>query len=264
VKVPEIQYARSGDVSLAYVVSGEGSFDLVFVHGFVGNLETAWEQPLRQAFFERLGAFSRVIEFDRRGTGLSDRVRDVPTLESRMDDLRAVMDAAGSERAAVFATFEAGAMAALYAATYPERVAALVLYNPIAKGEWSPDYPFAPTEAEWSSELPEIRERWGPARVLCGIHSGNRSVSCRRSGVRGLDGEALENRGEPGRRACDPTHGQGRRHQGRPAFDPRADARPTPRRACRRVALCGRADSWGPPGRDLRFGHHLLSRPGHR
>ena len=160
-KVPEIQYARSGDVSLAYVVSGEGSFDLVFVHGFVGNLETAWEQPLRQAFFERLGAFSRVIEFDRRGTGLSDRVRDVPTLESRMDDLRAVMDAAGSERAAVFATFEAGAMAALYAATYPERVAALVLYNPIAKGEWSPDYPFAPTEAEWSSELAEIRERWG-------------------------------------------------------------------------------------------------------
>ena len=158
---PEIRYARSGDVSLAYVVSGEGSFDLVFVHGFVGNLETAWEQPLRQAFFERLGAFSRVIEFDRRGTGLSDRVRDVPTLESRMDDLRAVMDAAGSERAAVFATFEAGAMAALYAATYPERVAALVLYNPIAKGEWSPDYPFAPTEAEWSSELAEIRERWG-------------------------------------------------------------------------------------------------------
>jgi class 3 adenylate cyclase/alpha-beta hydrolase superfamily lysophospholipase len=161
VKVPEIQYARSGDVSLAYVVSGAGSLDLVFVHGFVGNLETSWEQPLRQAFFERLGAFARVIEFDRRGTGLSDRVRDVPTLETRMDDLRAVMDAAGSQRAAVFATFEAGAMAALYAATYPERVAGLALYNPIAKGEWSPDYPFALTEAEWSSELAEIRERWG-------------------------------------------------------------------------------------------------------
>jgi pimeloyl-ACP methyl ester carboxylesterase len=161
VDAPEVRYARSGDVSLAYVVSGAGSFDLVFVHGFVGSLETSWEQPLRMAFFERLGSFARVIEFDRRGTGLSDRVRDVPTLETRMDDLRAVMDAASSERAAVVATFEAGSMAALYAATYPERVAALVLYNPIAKGVWAPDYPFAPTEDEWRSELAEIRERWG-------------------------------------------------------------------------------------------------------
>ena len=89
---PEVSYARSGDVSLAYVVTGTDAIDLVFVHGFVGNLETAWEQPLRVAFFERLGSFARVIEFDRRGTGLSDRVREVPTLETRMDDLRAVMD----------------------------------------------------------------------------------------------------------------------------------------------------------------------------
>ncbi len=160
-EAPEIRYARSGDVSLAYAVSGTGPFDLVLVHGFVGNLETVWEQPLRVAFLERLGSFARVIEFDRRGTGLSDRVRDVPTLETRMDDLRAVMDAANSERAAVFATFEAGSMAVLYAATYPERVAALVLYNPIAKGLWAPDYPFARTEDEWRSELAEIRERWG-------------------------------------------------------------------------------------------------------
>jgi class 3 adenylate cyclase/pimeloyl-ACP methyl ester carboxylesterase len=158
---PEIRYARSGDVSIAYVVSGTGPFDLVLVHGFVGNLETAWEQPLRVAFFERLGSFARVIEFDRRGTGLSDRVREVPTLETRMDDLRAVMDAADSERAAVVGTFEAGSMAALYAATYPERVAALVLYNPLAKGAWAPDYPFARTEDEWNAELTEIRERWG-------------------------------------------------------------------------------------------------------
>jgi class 3 adenylate cyclase len=161
VDAPEIRYARSGDVSLAYVVSGTGPFDLVLVHGAVGNLETAWEQPLRVGFLERLGSFARVIEFDRRGTGLSDRVRDVPTLETRMDDLRAVMDAAGSERAAVFATFEAAAMAALYGATYPERVAALALYNPIAKGIWAADYPFAPTDDEWRSELDEIRERWG-------------------------------------------------------------------------------------------------------
>jgi class 3 adenylate cyclase/alpha-beta hydrolase superfamily lysophospholipase len=169
VDVPEIRYAKSGDVSLAYVVSGTGSFDLVFVHGFVGNLETAWEQPLRVAFFEGLGSFARVIEFDRRGTGLSDRVRDVPTLETRMDDLRAVMDAASSERAAVVATFEAGAMAALYAATYPERVAALVLYNPVAKGVWAPDYPFAPTEDEWRAELVEIRDRWGEPQFFAEI-----------------------------------------------------------------------------------------------
>jgi class 3 adenylate cyclase/alpha-beta hydrolase superfamily lysophospholipase len=161
VDAPEIQYARSGDVSLAYAASGTGPLDLVLVHGAVGNLEIGWEQPLRVAFVERLGSFARVIEFDRRGTGLSDRVRDVPTLETRMDDLRAVMDAAGSERAAVFATFEAAAMAALYGATYPERVAALALYNPIAKGIWAADYPFAPTEDEWRSELEETRERWG-------------------------------------------------------------------------------------------------------
>lgn len=161
VSQPEIRYARSGDVSVAYRVTGSGSFDLVFVHGFVGNLELAWEQPDRVAFFDRLGTFARVIEFDRRGTGLSDRVRDVPTLETRMDDLRAVMDAAGSQRAAVVASFEAGSMAALYAATYPDRVAALILYNPIAKGVWAPDYPFASTEEEWRATLEEIRDRWG-------------------------------------------------------------------------------------------------------
>jgi class 3 adenylate cyclase len=151
----------SGDVSVAYLVVGAGPVDLVFVHGFVGNLETAWEQPLRVAFIERLASFARVIEFDRRGTGLSDRVREVPTLETRMDDLRAVMDAAASERAAVVASFEAGSMAALYAATYPDRVAALVLYNPIARGVWAPDYPFGTTENEWRSTLAEIRARWG-------------------------------------------------------------------------------------------------------
>ncbi len=163
VNPPEIRYARSGDVSIAYAISGSGPFDLVLVHGFAGNIEVAWEQPERVAFFERLGTFARVIEFDRRGTGLSDRVREVPTLEARMDDLRAVMDAARSERAAVFATFEAGSMAALYAATYPDRIAAIALYNPIAKGVWAPDYPFASTEEEWRETLAETRDRWGDA-----------------------------------------------------------------------------------------------------
>jgi class 3 adenylate cyclase/alpha-beta hydrolase superfamily lysophospholipase len=157
----DIRYAQSGDVSLAYRVIGEGPVDLVFVHGYVGNLEAAAQQPLYEAFFERLAAFARVITFDRRGTGLSDRVREIPTLETRMDDLRAVMDAAGSERAALIGTFEAGAMCALFAATYPERVGALVLYNPFAKGVWAPDYPVGDTDAKWRAQIDETRSRWG-------------------------------------------------------------------------------------------------------
>jgi class 3 adenylate cyclase len=163
---PEIQYTRSGDVSIAYAVVGEGPRDIVFVHGFAGNLETAQRLPERRAFFERFASSARVIEFDRRGTGLSDRVREIPTLETRMDDLRAVMDAAGSRRAALMATFEAASMTALFAATYPERVAALALYNPSAKGTWSPDYPFAPTEEEWARELDEVKEQWGQRGFL--------------------------------------------------------------------------------------------------
>jgi len=104
-----------------------------------------------------------LIRFDRRGSGLSDRVRDVPTLEARMDDLRAVMDAAGSPRAVLVATFEAASMAMLFAATYPERVAGLVLFYPLAKGVWAPDYPFAPTEDDYRREFEEIRTSWGHA-----------------------------------------------------------------------------------------------------
>jgi pimeloyl-ACP methyl ester carboxylesterase len=104
------------------------------VHGFAGNLEVEAENPRSEAFFERLGSAGRVIRFDRRGTGLSDRVREVPTLEARMDDLRAVMDAVQSSRAVVLATFEAASMAMVYAATYPERVAGLAVYNAIARG----------------------------------------------------------------------------------------------------------------------------------
>src|SRR6516165_5327531 len=129
---PVTRYARSGDVNIAYqVIDGDGPLDVVFVHGFVGNMETQAEEPRHEAWFQRLASLGRVIRFDRRGTGLSDRVREVPTLEARMDDLRAVMDAVASRRAALFATFEAASMAMVYAATYPERVAALALYNPM-------------------------------------------------------------------------------------------------------------------------------------
>jgi pimeloyl-ACP methyl ester carboxylesterase len=158
---PEIRYTQSGDVSIAYAISGEGPIDVVFVHGYISNLEVEWEDPGHVAFFTRLASAARVIRFDRPGSGLSDRVRDVPTLEARMDDLRAVMDAAGSLRAVLVATFEAASMVMLFAATYPERAASLVLFYPLAKGVWASDYPFAPTEEDYREEFEEIRTSWG-------------------------------------------------------------------------------------------------------
>jgi class 3 adenylate cyclase len=158
---PGTHYARSGDVSIAYQVVGDGPIDIVFVNGFVGNLEVQAENPRDRDFFERLASVGRVIRFDRRGTGLSDRVREVPTLETRMDDVRAVMDAAGSPRAVLVATFEASAMAMVYAATYPERVAGVAVYNPVAKGVRSPDYPWAWSEEQFGSWIEQITTRWG-------------------------------------------------------------------------------------------------------
>src|SRR5262249_4251278 len=169
VALPVTRYARSGDVSIAYQVLGDGPLDLVFVHGFIGNMDVQAENPQHEAFFEQLASVGRVIRFDRRGTGLSDRVREVPTLEARMDDLRAVMDAATSRRAALITTFEAGSMAMVYAATYPERVSALALYNPVAKGTQSPDYPWAgQSESEWEAWIEQIRTRWGDPELLAG------------------------------------------------------------------------------------------------
>ncbi|HEU5212603.1 MAG TPA: alpha/beta hydrolase, partial [Gaiellaceae bacterium] len=158
---PPIRYAQSGDVSIAYQVIGDGPIDLVFVYAFVANLEVMWEQPLVVALYERLSSFARLITFDRRGTGLSDRVAHLPPLEARMDDLRAVTDAVGSKRAALLATFDAAAMACVYAATYPERVGALALYNPTVRGTWAPDFPWAETEEEIRGSLEDIRSRWG-------------------------------------------------------------------------------------------------------
>ena len=127
--VPKTQYAKSGDIRIAYQVVGEGPFDLVFVPGFISNLDVAWEEPYRARVWSRLAAFARLIMFDKRGTGLSDRAVGVPTLEERMDDVRAVMDAVGSQQAALFGISEGGAMSVLFAATYPERTRALVLYG---------------------------------------------------------------------------------------------------------------------------------------
>src|SRR5215472_7022375 len=126
---PETRYARSGELRIAYQVVGSGPFDLVFVPGFVSNVDLFWEMPEWAYFFGRLSAFSRLILFDKRGTGLSDRVAGIATLEERMDDVRADMDAAGSERAALFGVSEGGPMSLLFAATYPQRARALVLYG---------------------------------------------------------------------------------------------------------------------------------------
>jgi class 3 adenylate cyclase len=160
-QLPEIRYATSGDVAIAYAARGTGPVDLVYVHGFAGNLEAELEYPHYRRFHERLSSFSRLIVFDRRGTGLSDRMREAPTLETRMDDLRAVLDAVGSDHAVLFGTFEAASMCILFAATYPERTLGLVLYNPVAKGTSAPEYPWAPSPDEWRSSIDRALAEWG-------------------------------------------------------------------------------------------------------
>jgi pimeloyl-ACP methyl ester carboxylesterase len=145
---PETRYARSGDVSLAYQVVGDGPPDLVYVWGTYSHVELHWEEPAVARHLRRLAGFARLITFDKRGTGLSDRVAGVPTMEERMDDIRAVMDAAGSERAVLVGLSEGATLAALFAAAYPERAAALILYGGIASFVRRPDYPWRPPADE--------------------------------------------------------------------------------------------------------------------
>jgi class 3 adenylate cyclase/esterase/lipase len=147
--VSETRYARSGDVSIAYRVAGEGPFDIVFVPGSGSHVELTWDLPVPlRTWFQRFASFARLIHFDKRGTGMSDAVSPATTLETRMDDVRAVMDAAGSERAAVIGISEGGPMSTLFAATYPDRVWALVLWGAMAKTTRAPDYPWGIEEAE--------------------------------------------------------------------------------------------------------------------
>jgi class 3 adenylate cyclase len=163
----ETRYARSGDVNIAYQVTGEGQLDLVLVSGFVSHLELDWEDPGYRRLLERLGSFSRLIRFDKRGTGLSDRPAGLPDLETRMDDVRAVMDAVGSKRAGLFGYSEGGPMSILFAATYPERTSALVLYGTYAKRcHPDDDYPWAPTWEARVEYAAEIERDWGKAADL--------------------------------------------------------------------------------------------------
>ena len=158
---PDTRYAKSGDIHIAYQLVGSGPPDLVVVPGFVSHVERLWDEPRGQRFLHRLASFCRVLIFDKRGTGLSDRVATIPTLEQRMDDVRAVMDATGTSRAAILGASEGGAMSALFAATFPERTSALILYAARAKWTWAEDYPWARTRAETEARLANVEQFWG-------------------------------------------------------------------------------------------------------
>jgi class 3 adenylate cyclase/pimeloyl-ACP methyl ester carboxylesterase len=172
VDAPEVRYTKSGDVNIAYAVVGEGPFDVIFVSGWIlSNFEVAWDGSAAE-FYERMASFCRLILFDKRGTGLSDRTTGIPDLETRMDDIRAVMDAAGSERAAIVGVSEGGPMTMLFTATYPERVAATVLYGTIASYKRADDYPWATTPEEWEQMIRERTPIVGTPQWIADYHEG--------------------------------------------------------------------------------------------
>src|SRR5215831_12134507 len=173
---PRTQYAKSGRVHIAYQVLGEGPLDLVLVHGWVSHLELLWDHPAAARSLRRLASFSRLILFDKRGTGLSDPVPidQLPTLEQRMDDVRAVMDAAGSERAALMGTSEGRSMNLLFAATHPRRTEALILVGSYARLWTASDYPWGtPTEIS-DKLLDRIDREWGTGVMLGAIAASHK------------------------------------------------------------------------------------------
>ena len=160
---PRVSYARSGNVNIAYQVVGSGPIDIVFVMGWVSHLEYFWNEPSFAAFLNRLASIARLIVFDKRGTGLSDPVpiSELPTLEQRMDDVQAVMEAAGSRRAVLMGVSEGGPLCALFAATYPEKTAGLIMIGSYARRLWAPDYPWGPTPDEREAFCQTIIREWG-------------------------------------------------------------------------------------------------------
>jgi class 3 adenylate cyclase/DNA-binding SARP family transcriptional activator len=174
---PQTEYARSGDIHIAYQVLGDseerapGANDLIFIPPFVSNVEYIWEEPSAARFLRRLASFSRLIHFDKRGTGLSDRVSEVnpPTLEERIDDIRAIMDQVGSERTAIFGHSDGGPLSLLFAATYPDRVLALITFGTSARTTWAPDYPWATTREQREEWLQQVVRHWGQAHALRGL-----------------------------------------------------------------------------------------------
>jgi len=163
---PEVSYARSGDVAIAYQAVGEGALDLVFIRGIAGDLLSTWDQPLLVRHVEGLASFGRVLMLDKRGTGLSDRVREVHSPETAMDDVRAVMEAAGSRRAILWTGGNSTGIGVLFAATYPEACGGLIIFDPTVRGTRSVDYPWSPTEEEWRTRLADVRSSWGERGYL--------------------------------------------------------------------------------------------------
>jgi class 3 adenylate cyclase/pimeloyl-ACP methyl ester carboxylesterase len=167
--VPETKYARSGDLHIAYQVIGDGPLDLVWVPTWIWQIEHVWEEPATASLLRRLASMARLITFDRRGTGMSDPIVGAPTLEQQMDDVVAVLDAAGSERSAVFAMLEAGSMACLFAATHPERTRALVLYEATPRMISAPDYPWPLSREEREVAARALPERWGTGQSVMSL-----------------------------------------------------------------------------------------------
>jgi class 3 adenylate cyclase/pimeloyl-ACP methyl ester carboxylesterase len=173
------RYAQSGDVNIAYQVLGEGEFDVVYVPGAVSNVDLIWSDPALARFFERLSGFCRLIIFDKRGTGASDPA-PVADLETRIDDVRAVMDATGSRRAAMIGVSEGGPMSVLFAATHPRRVAALALYGSLPRFLWAPDFPWGQTRVDWDRALEHEIRRWGTIEQARELRPGADDVEAER------------------------------------------------------------------------------------
>ncbi|SHJ48406.1 Pimeloyl-ACP methyl ester carboxylesterase [Reichenbachiella agariperforans] len=162
---PATQYTKSGHINIAYQVYGSGPIDLVYIPGWVSNIDWMWACPELVHFFEEVGKFARLILFDKRGTGLSDRIVELSTIEERMDDIRAVMDAVGSPKAVLFGHSEGGSVSALFAATYPNRTISLITFGAFAKRRYSPDYPWAPTDEERQKVYEMIENSWGSGEM---------------------------------------------------------------------------------------------------
>jgi pimeloyl-ACP methyl ester carboxylesterase/class 3 adenylate cyclase len=168
---PETRYAKNGDIYIAYQVTGQGP-DLVYAPGTVSHLDMDWEFPLRAEFFQRLGSMVRLIRFDKRGTGLSDRPTTMATLEQRTDDIRAVMDAVGSESAIIFGMSEGASMAAMFAATHPERTRALLIWGAMARFVATKDHPWGLAQEETDSFIQDVQDNWASERYLRGPGAG--------------------------------------------------------------------------------------------
>ena len=169
---PTTRYAYSDDVCIAYQATGEGPLDVIFAPGTMSHLDMDWENPQRAMFFERFSKFCRLVRFDKRGTGLSDRPTKMATLEERTDDIRAVMDAVGIQRAHVFGVSEGGSMACMFAAMYPERTQSLIIWGAQAKWLNTPDHPWGQTAAEYQEMIRAIRDDWPTVDYVVGPGAG--------------------------------------------------------------------------------------------